>query len=127
MTRPAPGLLPAAAVLLTLACASCTETGPAPGPSTGSTGSPAATAAVTGGFRSGIDRGARVTQLTASSVSTPAPVEMTDGTVHLTYELVLTNVAPAPVRVDTIALQDAAMPAPPRSSRPSRLSRLPTR
>jgi hypothetical protein len=36
---------------------------------------------------------------------------MTDGKVHLTYELVLTNVAHAPVRVDRIELHDAASAA----------------
>jgi len=36
---------------------------------------------------------------------------MTDGKVHLTYELVLTNVAPVPVRVDRIELHDAATSA----------------
>jgi hypothetical protein len=66
---------------------------------------------VTGQFRSGIDRGAQVTQLSASFVATPEPVDMTDGKVHLTYELVLTNVAPAPVRVDRIELHDAATSA----------------
>lgn len=38
---------------------------------------------------------------------------MTDGQVHLTYELVLTNVAPAPVRVDRIEMHDAATSAVP--------------
>lgn len=101
-------LLPAAAVMVTLGCAACTETGGGPGPSTGS---PSAGASATATFRSGIDRGAQVTQLTSSFVTTPAPVEMTDGRVHLTYELVLTNIAPAPVRVDRVELHDAATSA----------------
>ncbi|HEU4998858.1 MAG TPA: M23 family metallopeptidase [Lapillicoccus sp.] len=101
-------LVTGAAALVTLGCASCTETG-APAPSTGGqTETPAAT----GTFKSGIDRTAKVTQLSASFLTTPGPVEMTDGKVHLTYELVLTNVAPAPVRVDRIELQDAATSAP---------------
>lgn len=83
-------------------------TGGGPGPSTSSE-TPAA--AATGTFESGIDRNAKVTQLSASFVTTPEPVEMTDGKVHLTYELVLTNVAPAPVRVDRIELHDAATKA----------------
>jgi hypothetical protein len=36
---------------------------------------------------------------------------MTDGRVHLTYELTLTNVATAPVRVDAVELHDAATAA----------------
>jgi hypothetical protein len=66
---------------------------------------------VTGTFTSGIDRSAKVTQLAVSLLATPGPVEMTDGKVHLTYELVLTNVAPVPVRVDRIELRDAATSA----------------
>jgi len=94
--------------VVTLGCAACTETGGGPGPSTGSQ---SARPSETGTFGSGIDRGAKVTQLTGSFVTTPAPVEMTDGKVHLTYELVLTNVAPVPVRVDRIELHDAATSA----------------
>jgi len=102
-------LLSGAAVVVTLGCTSCTETGgggPAP-----STISQTTVTFATGALRSGIDRGAKVTQLTAAFVTTPAPVEMTDGKVHLTYELVLTNVAPAPVRIDRIELHDAATSA----------------
>jgi hypothetical protein len=95
-------------VAVSLACASCTGTGGGPGPSTSTE---TAAAAPTGTFQSGIDRRAKVTQLSASFVTTPGPVEMTDGQVHLTYELVLTNVAPAPVRVDRIEMHDAATSA----------------
>ncbi|MDD7934591.1 M23 family metallopeptidase [Actinomycetospora straminea] len=85
--------------LLAAGCAAAPST-PAP-----------AQATPTGAFASGIDRGAKVTQLSASFVTTPEPVAMTDGKVHLTYELVLTNVAPAPVRVDGVELHDAATSA----------------
>jgi hypothetical protein len=95
-------------VVVAMGCASCTAAGGGPGPSTSSETAPAS---ATGTFKSGIDRGAKVTQLSASFVTTPEPVEMTDGKVHLTYELVLTNVAPAPVRVDRIELHDAATSA----------------
>jgi len=101
-------LVPGAFAVVTLGCASCTETGGGPGPSTGSQ---TATASAAGTFKSGIDRGAKVTQLAASFISTPGPVEMTDGKVHLAYELVLTNVAPAPVRVDRIEVHDVATAA----------------
>ena len=94
-------------VVVSLGCVSCTATG-GPGPSTSSESAPAP---ATGTLKSGIDREAKVTQLSASFVTTPEPVEMTDGKVHLTYELVLTNVAPAPVRVDRIELHDAATSA----------------
>ena len=90
-----------------MGCAACSETGAGPGPSTGSP-----TASATGTLQSGIDRGAKVTQLAASFVGTPGPVEMSDGKVHLTYELVLTNVAPASVRIDRVELNDAATSAP---------------
>lgn len=93
-------------VVVSLALASCAGTGGGPAPSSGT-----AAAAPTGTFQSGIDRRAKVTQLSASFITTPAPVEMTDGQVHLTYELVLTNVAPAPVRVERIELHDAATSA----------------
>jgi hypothetical protein len=105
--------------MVTLGCASCTETGGGPDPSAGIQ---TATASAAGTFKSGIDSRAKVTQLSASFLTTPGPVEMTDGKVHLTYELVLTNVAPAPVRVDRIELHDAATSTPGagnhRTSRP---------
>jgi hypothetical protein len=102
------GLVAGAVILVTLACASCTEAGGGLGPSTGGE---TAKASATGTFKSGIDSTARVTQLAASFLATPGPVEMSDGGVHLTYELVLTNVAPAPVRIDRIELHDAATAA----------------
>ena len=98
------------AVGVVIACAACTETGGGPGPTTGSA---AATGAVagSGGFKGGYDPSTKFTQLTAMFLTTPAPVEMTDGKVHLTYELVLTNAAPIPFRVDKIELHDAATSA----------------
>ena len=98
------------AVGVVIACAACTETGGGPGPTTGSA---AATGAVagSGGFKGGYDPSTKFTQLTAIFLTTPAPVEMTDGKVHLTYELVLTNAAPIPFQVDKIELHDAATSA----------------
>ena len=98
------------AVGVVIACAACTETGGGPGPTTGSA---AATGAVagSGGFKGGYDPSTKFTQLTAMFLTTPAPVEMTDGKVHLTYELVLTNAAPIPFRVEKIELHDAATSA----------------
>ena len=89
------------AVGVVIACAACTETGGGPGPTTGSA---AATGAVagSGGFKGGYDPSTKFTQLTAMFLTTPAPVEMTDGKVHLTYELVLTNAAPIPFQVDNL-------------------------
>lgn len=100
-------LVTAAAALVTLGCASCTETGGTPP----TTRSDTAADSQTGTFKSGIDRAAKVTQLSVSFLTTPAPVEMSDGKTHLAYELVLTNVAPEPVRVDRIELNDAATSA----------------
>ena len=98
------------AVGVVIACAACTETGGGPGPTTGSA---AATGAVagSGGFKGGYDPSTKFTQFTAMFLTTPAPVEMTDGKVHLTYELVLTNAAPIPFQVDKIELHDAATSA----------------
>ncbi len=98
------------AVGVVIACAACTETGGGPGPTTGSA---AATGAVagSGGFKGGYDPSTKFTQLTAMFLTTPSPVEMTDGKVHLTYELVLTNAAPIPFRVDKIEMHDAATSA----------------
>ena len=98
------------AVGVVIACAACTETGGGPGPTTGSA---AATGAVagSGGFKGGYDPSTKFTQLTAMFLTTPALVEMTDGKVHLTYELVLTNAAPIPFQVDKIELHDAATSA----------------
>jgi hypothetical protein len=98
------------AIGVVVACAACTETGGGPGPTTGSA---AATGSVagSGGFKGGYDPSTKFTQLTAMFLTTPSPVEMTDGKVHLTYELVLTNAAPIPFRVDTIEMHDAATSA----------------
>jgi biotin carboxyl carrier protein len=98
-----------------LLAAGCGAAASTPGPALAAGTAPAAAAPPptppTVPFQSGIDRAAKVTQLSASFVRTPEPVEMSDGKVHLTYELVLTNVAPAPVRVDRIELHDAATTA----------------
>ncbi len=124
--------LVATLALAALACAACTETriGPAPstassagsgspGGSTGSAGastagSPAGSSAggtATGGVAGGIDPGTGFTALAASFLTTPGPVEMSDGKVHLTYELVLANASSLPMRVDGVELHDAATSA----------------
>jgi hypothetical protein len=43
----------------------------------------------------------------ASVLTKPAPVATTDGRVHLVYELVLTNMTPAKLRIDTVQVRDA--------------------
>ena len=47
------------------------------------------------------------TPLTASLITTPAPVRAVDGKIHLSYELFLTNALAVPVRLDRITLRDA--------------------
>jgi hypothetical protein len=103
-------LVTGVAVGVVLACAACTETGGGPGSTTGSAAATAA-AAGSGGFKGGYESSTKFTQLAAALLTTPGPVEMTDGKVHLTYELVLTNAAPVPFRVDAIEMHDAATSA----------------
>ncbi len=43
----------------------------------------------------------------ASVLTKPAPVATTDGRVHLVYELVLTNMTPAKLKIDTVQVRDA--------------------
>jgi hypothetical protein len=102
------GLGASVVVAVALACAACTETGGGPGPSTG-TAAPNANG--TGGFKSGIDPTTRFTAVAVSLMTTPGPVEMSDGKVHLAYELVLTNVATVSFRVDRMEMHDAATAA----------------
>jgi hypothetical protein len=96
-----------AAAVIVLGCAACTETGGGPVPTTGSV----PTASGSGTFKGGIDSTTKFTQLTATFMTTPGPVEMSDGRVHLTHELVLTNVSSVPFRVDGVELHDAATQA----------------
>ncbi len=42
----------------------------------------------------------------ASVLTKPAPVAATDGKVHIVYELVLTNVTPAKLRIDAVQVRD---------------------
>jgi hypothetical protein len=72
---------------------------------------PAPTASGSGTFKGGIDPTTKFTQLTAMLMTTPGPVEMSDGKVHLSYELVLTNVAAVPFQVDGVEMHDAATQA----------------
>jgi hypothetical protein len=113
--HPVRASLLASLVLAGLACAACTETSAGPGPSTSGPGATVGAAgpsgAAAGGFAGGIDPATAFTALAASYLTTPGPVEMSDGTVHLAYELVLTNASPLPVRVDRIELHDAATSA----------------
>jgi len=51
-----------------------------------------------------------VTPVLADVVAEPVPVPATDGRVHLAYELLLTNTAPEPVTVDSIAVMGPAGP-----------------
>jgi Peptidase family M23 len=43
----------------------------------------------------------------ASVLTKPAPVAATDGKVHIVYELVLTNVTPAKLRIDAVQVRNA--------------------
>jgi hypothetical protein len=104
-----------AAAVVMLGCAACTGAGGGPAPTTG--GVPAPTASGSGTFKGGIDSTTKFTQLTATLLTTPGPVEMSDGKVHLAYELVLTNVAAVPFRVDGVEMHDAATQALSRAPR----------
>jgi hypothetical protein len=98
-----------AAAVVVLGCVACTGAGGGPAPPTGGVPAPAASGSET--FKGGIDSTTKFTQLTATLMTTPGPVEMSDGKVHLTYELVLTNVAAVPFRVDGVEMHDAATQA----------------
>lgn len=104
------------AVLVALACAACTETNSGPGPSTGSPSAGGAagssgSSGSSGGFTGGIDSTTGFTAISASYLTTPSPVEMSDGKVHLAYELAITNASSLPTRVDGVELHDAATSA----------------
>ncbi|MEY9872040.1 hypothetical protein ABH931_001514 [Streptacidiphilus sp. MAP12-33] len=51
--------------------------------------------------------GTAFTPLTASLVTTPAPVKAVDGKIHLSYELFLTNATGANVRLERLTIRDA--------------------
>ncbi|MGD9986188.1 M23 family metallopeptidase [Pseudonocardia sp.] len=55
----------------------------------------------------GIDPSTAFTPVSATTLTTPAPVTGTDGRTHLAYELLLTNASPAPLRLDKIDVLDA--------------------
>jgi hypothetical protein len=97
------------AAVVVLGCAACTEAGGGPAPTTGSV--PAPTASAPGTSQGGIDPTTKFTPLTATLLTTPGPVEISDGKVHLAYELVLTNVTAIPFRVDSVEMHDAATQA----------------
>ncbi|MFR9803088.1 hypothetical protein ACL02T_12390 [Pseudonocardia sp. RS010] len=50
----------------------------------------------------GIAPTTKFTPLSATTVTTPAPVLATDGKTHVTYELLLTNATSAPFTLDTV-------------------------
>lgn len=60
----------------------------------------------------GIDPNTRFTPLTASTLTTPQAVTGTDGKLHIAYELLLTDAAAAPVRVDRVEVLDAGTKQP---------------
>ena len=55
----------------------------------------------------GIDPATAFTAVSATTLTTPAPVTGTDGKTHLAYELLLTNASPAPLRLDEVDVLDA--------------------
>jgi hypothetical protein len=56
----------------------------------------------------GISPDTQFTPLAAALLTVPAPVLATDGRIHLAYELLLTDVAGSPVRIDRVEIRDAA-------------------
>ncbi|MFL6047902.1 MAG: M23 family metallopeptidase [Propionibacteriaceae bacterium] len=70
-----------------------------PGPSTAASDLP---------HDGGIDPGTTFTAVVAATVAQPAPVEASDGKVHLAYELLITNASALRVRIDRIEARDAA-------------------
>ena len=80
---------PYRAAVLVLGCAACTGAGGAPAPTTGSLPAPTA-----GTFKGGINPTTKFTQLTATLLTTPGPVEMSDAKVHLADELILDRLGP---------------------------------
>ncbi len=51
--------------------------------------------------------GTQFAAFAASVLTHPAPVRTTDGFVHIAYELVLTNVTPAAIRIDSVEVRNA--------------------
>ncbi|WP_439654076.1 M23 family metallopeptidase [Streptacidiphilus melanogenes] len=60
-----------------------------------------------GGVPRALPPGTAFTPLTASLITTPAPVKAVDGRIHLSYELFVTDAVPAPVRLDRVTIRDA--------------------
>jgi Peptidase family M23 len=56
----------------------------------------------------GISPDTQFTPVTASVLTTPVPVNASDGKYHLAYELLLTNALPDEVAVDTVEVRDAS-------------------
>ena len=56
----------------------------------------------------GIDPGTKFSPVVASTLAQPALVEASDGKVHVAYELLITNAAALPVRIERIEARDAA-------------------
>jgi hypothetical protein len=55
----------------------------------------------------GISPGTAFTPVVVSTLTNPEPVQASDGKVHLAYELVLTNAAPFPARIDKVEVLNA--------------------
>ncbi|MDR3659711.1 MAG: M23 family metallopeptidase [Mycobacterium sp.] len=92
----------AATLAATIALAtSCTSTPQEPRPSE-SSAPPSSSAGATEPI---------VTPVLADVLAAPIPVPATDGRVHLAYELLLTNSAPEPVTVDSVAVMGTSGPA----------------
>lgn len=89
-----------AAVLLGMSSATAGSRLPAP---SGSTPSSAATPPAPG-----ISPGTAFTPVGVSTLTDPEPVEASDGKVHIAYELVLTDAAAFPARIDKVEVSDAA-------------------
>jgi Peptidase family M23 len=83
-------------------------------------GSPAATPSSPGPSKApsdlphdpGIDPGTTFTAVVAATVAQPAPMEASDGKVHLAYELLITNASALRVRIERIEARDAATKKP---------------
>ena len=56
----------------------------------------------------GVRPGTQFTPITASTLTVPEPVNGSDGRIHLTYELLLTNVTALPVRISQVEVLDAS-------------------
>ncbi|ODU04330.1 MAG: hypothetical protein ABS81_10515 [Pseudonocardia sp. SCN 72-86] len=85
-----------------LVLAACSGS-PTSAPAAESSAPPSAPPVPTGG----IDPSTAFTPVSATTLTTPAPVTGTDGKTHLAYELLLTNASPAPLRLDKVDVLDA--------------------